>query len=316
MHRLQIKNYLITGGAGFIGSHLVDRLLTNEDNKVIVFDNLADGTIENISQHLENKNFKFIESDLSDLKKLNKAMKEVDIVFHLAANTDNRNEVTLSTDLQIKENITTTHHVLESMRINNVKRIVFPSSFTIYGDSSKPFSETHGPLLPTSLYGASKLTGEAFISAFHYLFGIDAWIFRFSNIVGERMSHGVIFDFVQKLKQNSKQLEILGDGNQRKPFVHVKECIDAMLYVVKREKSGLHLFNIGTTKTTTIKKIGDLVIKESGLKGVNVIYTGGNRGWINDVPVLKANVSKLKKIGWSTKLSSDEAVRLSIKELI
>jgi len=310
------SNFFITGGAGFIGSHLVDRLLNKKQNKVTVFDNLANGDRKHISIHESNPNFKFIEADLNNIKQLKSSMRGHDIVFHLAANTDNRNEIDLPTDLQIKENIQNTYNVLESMRLNNIIKIVFPSSATIYGDSKEAFSESYGPLLPTSLYGASKLTGEAFISSFHFLFGINAWIFRFSNIVGSRMNHGVIFDFIEKLSNDPTTLEILGDGEQRKPFVHVDECIDAIFHSLSSVKEGINVFNIGCTASTCIKDIGKMVAQEMGLTNVKYKFTGGNKGWINDVPVLRFNVNKLKTLGWSARLTSDQAVINSIKDLL
>lgn len=306
----------VAGGAGFIGSHLVDVFLKQDCTKVTVYDNLSDGDKEHISHHMPKENFEFIENDLNNFNELKHAMQGHDIVFHFAANTDNRNEAELPTDLQLKENIQNTYNVLESMRLNKVRNLVFPSSATVYGDSHKPFAESFGPLLPTSLYGASKLTGEALISAFHYLFGINAWIFRFSNIVGSRMGHGVIFDFVKKLRKNPVSLEILGDGKQRKPFVHVDECIEAMLFTLNALEEGLHLFNIGCSNSTRVDNIAKIIVREMGLSGVKYRCTGGKRGWINDVPILRFNINKLKKLGWSTHLSSDQAVQRATRELL
>ena len=313
----QEKNRVfITGGAGFIGSHLVDRFISSNFKKITVYDNLADGSVSNIAHHHANNAFKFIEGDLADFDLLEESIKGHDFIFHFAANTDNRNETELPTDLQIKENIQNTYNVLEAMRLNGIRNIIFPSSATVYGDSNKPFAEDFGPLLPTSLYGASKLTGESFISSFHYLFGINAWIFRFSNIVGSRMNHGVIFDFITKLKKNPKSLEILGDGKQRKPFVHVQECIDAILYTITRLETGLHLFNIGVKGSSEINEIAKIVIKEMKLNEVSINYTGGKKGWVNDVPILKFNISKLKELGWTTELTSNEAVNKAVIELL
>jgi UDP-glucose 4-epimerase len=305
----------VTGGAGFIGSHIVDRLVA-EENFVTVFDNLSSGRKEFIEQHFDNDRFKLIEEDLLDLEKTNKAIAGHDVVFHLAANPDARLGIN-NTELDLKQETIVTYNVLEAMRINKVKRIIFASSGTIYGETPIiPLPENYGPLLPISLYGAGKLACEALISAFCHTFDMQAWIFRFANIVGKRATHGVIYDFINKLKQNPFQLEILGDGSQRKPYLHVDDCVDGMLFLYRASQHKINVFNLGCSTTTDVVTIGELVVKEMGLDHVQFKYTGGDRGWPGDVPQVRLNVRKAGKLGWKAKHTSDEAVKKAIRDIL
>jgi len=300
-----MARYFITGGAGFIGSHLVDRLVA-EGNEVTVYDNLASGSKENIEHHLGKENFRFIEADLLDFSALEQAVKGHEIIWHLGANTDipTGNRIT---DLDLNNCTIATRNVLEVMRHNSIDKILFASSATVYGDVPPvALGETFGPLLPISLYGAGKLAGEGLISAYCHLFGLKAWIFRFANVVGARMGHGVIFDFIQKLRRNPNELEIFGDGKQEKPFFLVENCIEGMLCA----------FNLGCESFTTVTRVAQIVSEEMGLKDVRFKYTGGRRGWPGDVPVVHFNVEKMKKLGWSASHTSDEAVRITARRLL
>jgi len=222
------NRYFITGGAGFIGSHLADRLV--RVGEVTVYDNLSSGSLEFISHHLDQRNFNFIQADLLDFSILKQAIAGHDMVFHLAANPEVRAGIE-ATDLDLNTGIIASYNVLEAMRLNRIKKVVFTSSSTVYGDAgTTPVTEDHGPLLPISLYGASKLGSEGLISAFCHLFNMQGWIFRLANVVGSRLTHGVIFDFISKLKQNPGRLEILGDGSQQKPYLHVDDCISGILF--------------------------------------------------------------------------------------
>ena len=306
---------LVTGGAGFIGSYIVDRLM-RDNNEVTVFDNLSEGKKEFIEHHLDKDNFKFIEADLKDLDTVKAAMKGHEVVFHLGANTDIRLGIE-ETGLHLEEGITTTYNVLEAMRINKIKKIVFSSSATIYGETPViPLPEDYGPLLPISLYGAGKLASEGLVSAFCHTFNMQAWIYRFANIVGKRMGHGVIFDFIDKVRRNPHELEILGNGKQRKPFVYVEDCIDAILFGFNHSNNGVNVFNIGCSTSTNVTRIAEMVVEEMGLKKVKFKYTGGERGWPGDVPQLRFNVEKLSRLGWEAKYTSDEAVRKAIRDLL
>ncbi len=303
----------VTGGAGFIGSHLVDKLI-ERGNVVTVYDNLSSGKKQYIEQHLENDNFKFIKADLLNLKRVRKEITGHDAVFHLAANPHVRLGEK-QTDIDLKYGAIATYNVLESMRANNIKKIVFSSSSVVYGETSeKSLSENYGPVLPISLYGAGKLSSEGLISAFCGTFDFQAWIYRFANIVGNRCTHGVVTDFIDKLRKNPKELEILGDGKQQKPYLHVSDCVNAILFGFEHSGKSLNLFNIGCDTNTTVTRIAEIVTEEMGLKSVKFNYTGGMRGWKGDVPRFQLDASKINQLGWKAKYTSDEAIRKAINE--
>jgi UDP-glucose 4-epimerase len=315
------KKHFITGGAGFIGSHLVDKLM-EEGGNVTVYDNLALASDENIKQHFRKKNFKFIKADLLDFDTLKKTMLGQEIIWHLAANTDipGGNRVT---DLDLKNCTIATWNVLEAMRQLGLNKILFTSSACVYGDAGKKtiLSENYGPLFPINLYGAGKLAGEGLMSAFSHLFGIKAWVFRFANVVGNRMDHGVIFDFIQKLRKNPRELEIFGDGEQEKPFFLVEDCIEGMFHAFKYAKFEnpelpCDVFNLGCETHTKIKRVAEIVIEEMGLKNVKLKFTGGKRGWKGDAPVIHFSIEKMKKLGWQPRHTSDEAVRIATRRLL
>jgi UDP-glucose 4-epimerase len=305
----------VTGGAGFIGSHLVDRLIA-DGNFVTVFDNLSSGRKEFVEHHFGNTCFKLIGEDLLDLEKTKGAMAGHDVVFHFAANPDARLGIT-NTDLDLKLETVVTYNVLEAMRVNKVRKIVFSSSGTIYGETPIiPLPENYGPVLPISLYGAGKLACEGLISAFCNVFDMQAWIFRFANIVGNRATHGVIYDFINKLKQDPSKLDILGDGSQRKPYLHVDDCIDGILFGFRAARDKINVFNLGCSTTTDVATIAKLVVKSMRLNNVQFKYTGGDRGWPGDVPQVRLNVRKASKLGWTAKRKSDEAVRKAIRDIL
>lgn len=305
----------VTGGAGFIGSHLVDRLMA-EGNEVTVYDNLSSGKKEFIKHHTGKTTFALIEADLLDLDKLKNALSGHDVVFHLAANPEARWGIE-NTELDLKQETIATYNVLEAMRVNGVKKIVFSSSGTIYGETPIiPLTEDYGPVLPISLYGAGKLASEGLISAFCGTFDMQAWIFRFANVVGKRTTHGVIFDFIQKLKQNPYELEILGDGNQRKPYLHVDDCVDGILFGFKNSHDRVNVFNLGCSTATDVTTIARMLVEEMGLHEVKFKYTGGDRGWPGDVPQVRFNVQKMSRLGWKAKYTSDEAVKRAIRDIL
>jgi UDP-glucose 4-epimerase len=305
--------YFITGGAGFIGSHLVDRLI--ELGEVTVYDNLSSGEPEYIKHHFDKSNFRFVKADLLNFDTLRQAVSGHDAVFHLAANPDVR-AGSENTDLDLKQGTIATRNLLEAMRLNNVKRFVFASSSTVYGEAARSVSEDSGPLLPISLYGASKLACEGLISAFCHLFDMQAWIFRIANVVGTRSSHGVIFDFINKLRQNPKELEILGDGTQSKPYLHIDDCIDGMLFSLENYHERVNVLNLGCDSATDVTAIATIVVKAMRLSGVNFNYTGGSRGWRGDVPRVRFDVTKMERLGWRPKFNSDEAVERAIKDIL
>lgn len=304
--------YFVTGGAGFIGSHLVDRLA--EVGEVTVYDNLSSGNLQFIGQHLGKRNFRFMKADLLDFDTLRQALSEHGIVFHLAANPDVRAGIE-KTDLDLKQGILATYNVLEAMRLNGLNKIVLASSSTVYGEAgTKPLTEDYGPLLPISLYGAGKLACEGLVSAFCHLFNMQAWIFRIANILGARSSHGVIFDFINKLRQNPKELEILGDGTQEKPYLHIEDCVDGMLFGLEHSHDQVNVLNLGSAYSTNVTTIASRVVEIMGLSDVKLNYTGGDRGWKGDVPQVRLDMTKMNTLGWRPKNNSDEAVSQGIRD--
>jgi len=304
----------VTGGAGFIGSHLVDRLI--DSGEVTVYDNLSSGRKEFIQHHLGRNNFRLIEADLLDFDTLNQAIANHNTVFHLAANPDVRAGIT-NTNLDLRQGTLATYNVLEAMRLNKIKKIVFASSSAVYGEvGTRPVNEDYGPLLPISLYGASKLACEGLISAFCHLFNMQAWIFRFANVVGARASHGVIFDFINKLKQNPEELEILGDGTQEKPYLYIDDCIDGILFGLEHSQEQVNVLNLGSDSSTNATAIANMVVETMGLSGVKFNFTGGSRGWKGDVSQIRFDIARMKNLGWKPRYSSDGAVRQAIKDML
>lgn len=304
----------VTGGAGFIGSHLVDRLL-KEGNEVTVFDNMSSGKKEFIEHNFEKEKFEFIEADLIDSSKVEDAIKGHDTVFHIAANPDVRKGA--EAPEIAKKDIIATYTLLDAMRKKDVNKIVFSSSSTIYGETpAKPLSENYGPLLPISVYGAAKLASEGIISSFCHTFDMQGWIFRFANVVGERGTHGVIVDFIKKLRKNPKELEILGDGKQRKPYLYVTECVEGMLFGFNNSKEQINIFNLGCKSATEVTRIGEMIVEEMELDNVSFKYTGGKRGWKGDIPHFQFDITKIEKLGWKPEYSSDDAIRKTIQVLL
>lgn len=308
--------YLMIGGAGFIGSNFVDKLIQEENNEIIVLDNLSTGFKENINHHLNNKRFEFINGDSRNFELLKEIISpDTDYVIHLAAIADVRLGLE-NTWRDIDNNVLGTYNILEAMRINNVKKIVFSSSATIYGDPRVfPTPEDH-PLIQTSFYGASKACCEAIIEAFCEAHGMQSWIFRFVSLTGYRYSHGVVYDFMRKLKENPKELEILGDGTQRKSFLDVSDCIEAVLLALKNMKEKVNIFNVGNTNYCDITTVANWVCEEMALKNVKYKYTGGERGWIGDAPFVFLDVSKLLNLNWKPKYSNEETIRNTVKYML
>jgi UDP-glucose 4-epimerase len=309
------RKVLVTGGAGFIGSHVVDRLV-QMGNVVTVFDNLSSGRMEFIAHHLENPNFTLIEGDLLNTAEIEAACKDMDIVFHIAANPDVKLGVT-DTKVHFDQNITATYNVLEAMRKNNVTNLAFTSTSTVYGEASIiPTPENYGPLMPISLYGASKLACEALITSYSHTFDMHSWIFRFANIIGDRGTHGIIVDFIEKLRNNPDELEILGDGKQSKSYLHVRECVDAMMFSITNSNDEVNIFNIGSEDATNPTRIGQIIVEEMELTDVQFNYTGGSRGWKGDVPVMMLAIDKMKELGWKNEWESEKSVRETVRSLL
>ena len=313
-------NCLVTGAAGFIGSHLADALLARGAN-VTGIDNLKLGRRENLSLALKNPRFKFFEADMNDLSAFGKIIAEqskpasFSTVWHMAANSDIRAGVA-DPDVDFRDTFLTTYNLLKLMREHKIPRLAFASTSAIYGDLNQKLTEDIGPLFPISNYGAMKLSSEAAISAAAESFLERAWIFRFPNVVGSRATHGAIYDFIHKLKKNPAELEVLGDGTQEKPYFHVVDLIEAMLFITDNAQNKLNFYNLGTSDTvTTVRYLAETTINAAAPKA-KIRYTGGNRGWVGDVPKVNYSVEKLKKLGWSPRLTSNQAVDRAVAEIV
>jgi len=313
MNSAGIHRAFVTGGAGFIGSHIVDRVAQVAAN-VTIYDNFSTGQEQFISRHAGNPKVRVVRADVLDSERLKKEMANCDFVFHLQANADVRGGIKL-TRVDLEQNTIATWNVLEAMRINNIRRIVFASSATVYGEPDIfPTPESYAPL-QTSLYGASKLAGEAMIQAYSEYFGITCYIFRFVSWIGERYTHGVIFDFIKKLRDNTQMLEVLGDGKQRKSYLDVIDGVDGIFYAVEHAKELKNVFNLGHDEFMNVLDLADIIVEELGLKRVRYLTTGGERGWLGDSPFVHLDTTKLKALGWQPRVSIEQGIRNTVRYL-
>jgi UDP-glucose 4-epimerase len=314
--------HLVTGGAGFIGSQLIDSLLAEKATKEVrVLDNFSSGRLEHLEHHVNDPRLKICTIDLLELEKIASCFEGVDQVFHLAANPDARWGID-NTRLDLEQETIVTYNVLEAMRRNQVSRIVFSSSGTVYGDVGTTVThENLGPCLPVSLYGAGKVASEGLISAFCGTFGMRAIIFRFGNIVGERTTHGVIFDFIRQLAKNSGELKVLGNGFQTKPYVYVRDLADGLIFGKKKcgelETAKFDVFNLAPGGGTNVRFIAEELVLQLGFKGrTKIIYGTSLQGWPGDVPQSRMDSSKLAGAGFSLSRSSDAAVEFAIRRIL
>jgi UDP-glucose 4-epimerase len=305
---------VVTGGAGFIGSHLVDTLVA-QGNEVLVIDSLCAGRRETIARYIDSHKVRFLQEDLLE-NGWQDSIQGADRLFHLAADPDVRQSAA-NPDPTMQNNVVATYRVLEAMRLHDVPEIVFTSTSTVYGEAKViPTPEDYTPLEPISVYGASKLACEALISAYCHSFGMKSWNFRFANIVGERSGHGVITDFIRKLRTNPAELEILGDGRQAKSYLEVHECIAAMLYATGKTRGTVNTFNIGSEDWIDVKTIAEIVIGEMHLEGTKLRFTGGERGWVGDVPRMQLSVERIKALRWKPQMGSRESIRVAVRDLL
>ncbi len=296
---------VVTGGAGFIGSHVVDRLVDLDE--IIVIDNFSSGRMEYVNEGAE-----VVKADLSrdDIEEYLRGAEEV---WHIAANPDVRIGAEKPDEIYAN-NILATYRLLEAMRKAMVGRVIFTSTSTVYGEADVIPTPEDCPTHPISLYGASKLACEALIESYCHTFDMQAWIYRFANVIGKRSTHGVIYDFIMKLKKNPDELEILGNGEQNKSYIYISDCIDAMFAGLKADER-VNIFNIGSEDQVKVRRIAEIVCEEMGLNPV-FRFTGGDRGWKGDVPVMLLSIERLKAVGWRPKYSSEEAVRKAVRDLL
>lgn len=312
-----MERVLLVGGAGFIGSHIADKLI-QDGFAVVAVDNLLLGREQNIQHLYTHDNFFFIEKDFSLLNEVEEVFQtyHFDVVFHFAANSDIQASAS-NPARDLHHTFITTANVLEGMRRFQVKKILFSSSSAIYGNKAgTSIKEDIGDLNPVSYYGGAKLASEAFISAYCHMNDIQSWIFRFPNVIGERLTHGVVFDFINKLKKNPEELTILGDGNQKKPYLYVGDLVAAIFQIWHSTDDLINCFHIGVETATTVTTIADIICAQMGLSQVKYRYTGGRVGWRGDVSEFCYDLSRIHHLGWKAVYTSDEAVRISVRRVL
>ncbi len=305
------KKILVTGCAGFIGSHLCEKLISLGYH-VVGIDNFSTGKKKFIESLIGNKNFELKKLDLLNEQKLYRYFKNVKLVFHLAANADVKNGF-LHPKKDLEQNTLVTYNVLEAMRKQSIKKIIFASTGSIYGEPKKfPTKENYDFPIQTSLYGSSKLACEGLIQAYSSGFGFKSIIFRFVSIMGERYTHGHLFDFYKQLIKNKSKLKVLGNGQQKKSYLNVSDCIDAMIMTMHRNMKNVQIYNLGTDRFITVKHSIKIILRVLNLKP-KIYYKGGKRGWIGDSPKIYLDTSKIRKIGWKTKKTIEESIKETIE---
>ena len=307
-------SYFITGGAGFIGSNIIEFLIEQKVKKITVIDNLSFGKIKFIKKFIKNKRIKFIKGSILNKNKINKCIRKHDVIIHLSANADIASG-NLNPKIDFNQTVRGTFNVLEAMRINNIKKIIFLSGSGVYGDYGNKLVKENYTLFPGSIYGASKLCAESLISSYVTNFLFSSFILRPANIVGKYLTHGVVFDFIKKLKKNKNLLRVLGDGNQTKPYIIIDDIINAIKLLINKQKfrpKKLEIYNISNKDRIKVKDIANLTIKFMNLKKTKIIYGKTKYGWIGDIPQYKLNTKKLEKIGWKNLYNSSTAIKKSL----
>jgi UDP-glucose 4-epimerase len=313
------RSFFIIGGAGFIGSHFTDRLLADPlVVAVTLYDNFSSGREWHYQPHLSEPRFKVVRGDVKDIDLLTQAMSGHDTVIHLASNPDIARAAT-EPDIDFREGTYLTNNVVEAMRRTGTTTILYASGSGVYGDlGEKEADEDYGPLIPISTYGASKLAGEALISSYCHMFDFTGRVFRFGNVVGPRQTHGVGFDFLRQLLKNPRRLHILGDGTQSKSYIHVRDVVEAVLLAARPSTRRFAVYNVATGDYITVKEIAHLAAECAGLdpRQVEFEYTGGNRGWKGDVPIVRLNTDRIRGLGWSCRAGSRQALRDSMLAML
>jgi UDP-glucose 4-epimerase len=313
------NRFFIVGGAGFIGSHFTDRLMSDPAiERVTIFDNFTSGRAWHYAHHAADSRLRVIRGAVDNLQLLTDAMSSHDVVIHLASNPDIARAAT-EPAVDFDQGTRLTHHVLEAMRRSGVPRILYASGSGVYGDLGEiEAQEDYGPLLPASTYGASKLAGEALICSYSAVFGLTGCAFRFGNVVGPRQTHGVGYDFLQRLLDNPRELSILGDGSQSKSYVHVEDVMNAVLLAHERTERPYEVYNVATGDYITVAQIAELAVECAGLRAgeVGFRYSGGKRGWKGDVPIVRLNTDRIRRLGWVCRRSSREALRVAMSAML
>lgn len=314
-----MRRVCVVGGAGFIGGHVVGRLLASgTTEKATVYDNFSSGREWHLAEHAGDPRLHVVKGDAQDLEELAATVDGHDTVIHLASNPDIARAMT-DPAIDFDQGTLLTHHVAEAARRGGVAMVLYASGSGVYGDlGHREASEDHGPLAPASTYGASKLAGEALLCSYAAMFGITARAFRFGNVVGPRQTHGVGFDFIRRLLGDPHRLRILGDGRQSKSYIHVDDVIEAVLTAARQAAGGFAAFNVATGDYVTVTEIAELAVEVAGLPrgGTRFEYTGGDRGWKGDVPVVRLNTDRIRALGWENKRTGREALRASMESMI
>ena len=308
--------YAVIGGAGFIGSHFVDTLIET-GHTVKVIDNLCSGSLSRITQHLQASNFEFVEINVEDTSRLIEAINGAEIVIHLASNPDIA-RAAIDPRIDFVQGTVLTESVAEASRITGVRQVLYASGSGVYGDMGNEVLSETSPLRPISTYGASKASGELLLESYSYMFEMQSIAFRFANVVGARQTHGVGYDFVNRLQRDKQNLHILGNGEQSKSYVHVSDIVKGVLLASDKVQSRFDTFNISTPDYITVNEISEIALEELNIdkNEIQITYSGGDRGWRADVPVVRINSEKISKIGWLHSYNSQEAIRVSIRELL
>jgi UDP-glucose 4-epimerase len=315
----ELTRVFIVGGAGFIGSHFVDRLLAEEGTEsVTVYDNFSSGREWHLAHHVGDARLHVVRADVAQLGQVVEAMRNSQTVIHLASNPDIARAAT-EPSVDFDSGTVLTQHVVEAMRLSGAQRILYASGSGVYGDLGEiEADEDYGPLLPISTYGASKLAGEALIASYCAMFGLTACVFRFGNVVGARQTHGVGFDFVNRLLKDRSRLTILGDGGQSKSYVHVSDVTAAVLLAARSAVEPVSVYNVATGDYITVREVADMAITAVGLdpKETELEFTGGDRGWKGDIPVVRLNTDRIRRLGWTNAMSAAEAMRASLNSMV
>ena len=310
------NKYFITGGAGFIGAHIVNYLIDETNANITVYDNFENGRLYAFGERIKNSRLEIIEADVKDLGRLKNSIKGHNTVYHLASNADIASSVNDPT-IDFWNGTYLTHNVLEAMRTNNIKKIFFTSGSGVYGEvPNSPIPENFDQMIPISTYGSCKLSSESLISAYCHMFDLEGTVLRFANVVGPHQTHGVAYDFIRKLLNNQKQLKILGNGKQSKPYIHIFDIINALKILENNIYKGYRVYNIGSMDFISVKEIADIVVNNMGLKNVEYIFTGGARGWKADVPNYQLDTTKIRNLGWRNKFNSLEAVNNAVESML
>jgi UDP-glucose 4-epimerase len=313
------RKWFIVGGAGFIGSHFTDRLLDDPATEAVtLYDNFSSGRQWHYAHRAADPRLRVVAADVKETATLRGAMDGHDAVIHLASNPDISRAVT-DPDIDFREGTQLTREVVEAMRVTGVRRILYASGSGVYGElGAEEAAEDRGPLVPVSTYGASKLAGEALIASYCYMFDSIGRAFRFANVVGPRQTHGVGFDFVRQLAANERELRILGDGSQSKSYIWVRDVVSAVLLASEKARAPFEVFNVGTDDYITVTEIAELAVDAMGLKpgSVRFTYSGGDRGWKGDVPIVRLNTARIRSLGWARSRGTAQALRDSLAALV